>query len=143
VNGTRRANGFGMLELVVVVMLVAILLTVAMTGWRGQAAQQRLRYGVAQVATDLRQAHERSKAERAEYTVTFTAASSGYTIARTSGGFRENAVLPEGVTTTADLVIIFSAFGRPDAEHTVTVQNAAGSVKASVNAAGGIIYQEP
>lgn len=142
-NGARRANGFGLLELVVVGMLVAVLMTVAMTGWRGHIAQQRLRYGVAQVAANLRQAHERAKAERAPYTVTFTASASGYTIARNSGGFAENAVLPEGVTATENLVIIFSAFGRPDAERTVIVQNAAGAATASVNAAGGITYQEP
>jgi len=142
VNG-RGTRGFGMLELVVVAMLVAILLAAGMTQWQGHVAQQRLRYGVAQVASDLRLAHERSKAERTPYTVTFTASGSGYTIVREGGGFSENAVLPEGVTTTADLVVAFSAFGRPDAECTVTVQNAAGTVAASVNAAGGITYQEP
>ncbi|MDI6771836.1 MAG: hypothetical protein QME77_04535 [bacterium] len=141
-NG-RGARGFGMLELVVVGMLVAVLIAIAMTGWRGHIAQQRLRYGVAQVAADLRQAHERAKAERAPYTVTFVASGSGYSIVRDGGGFSENAVLPEGVTTTADLVVAFSAFGRPGAEHTITVQNTAGAASAWVNEAGGITYQEP
>lgn len=142
-NRRRGDGGFGMLELVVVGMLVAILIAIAMTGWRGHMAQQRLRYGVAQVAADLRQAHERAKAERAGYTVTFTASASGYTIARSGGGFMENAVLPEGVTAAEDLVITFSAFGRPDGEHTITVQNSAGAASAWVNEAGGITYQEP
>ncbi len=142
-NRMRSTGGFGLLETVVVVVLVAILLTVAMTGWRGYMAQQRLRYGVAQVASDLRQAHERAKAERAPYTVSFTASSASYTIARDGGGFLENAQLPDGVTVTETVVVAFSAFGRPGAEQTITVQNAAGTAAAAVNEAGGITYSEP
>lgn len=138
----RSQEGFGLLETVVVAVLAVILLTMGMSSWRGHVAQQRLRYGAAQVASDLRLAHERAKAERTPYTVSFSASSGSYAIARTSGGFLENAVLPDGVTVAETLVITFSAFGTPGAECTLTVGNAAGTATVTVSEAGGVIYQE-
>lgn len=136
-------NGFSLFEVLIVGFILVVAMTLAFARWQGYSAQQRLRYGVAQVALDLLQAQERAKSERAQYTVTFVAATSGYTIARSGGGFIENTRLPEQVTVTASQVVTFSAFGRPDAARTITVQNSAGSGTASVNAAGGITYQTP
>jgi type II secretory pathway pseudopilin PulG len=125
----------------VVAALVGIVLALAFTGWRGYTAQQRLRYGTAQVATDLRQAQERAKAERVVYTVTFVASSPNYTVARSGGGFLEHATLPEGVTAAASVTVTFSAFGRPDAAHTITVQSSAGTGVVTVTERGGISSQ--
>ncbi len=135
--------GFSLLEVVVVLAIIAVVTTLAFARWQGYTAQQRLRYGAAQVATDLRQAQERAKAERIQYTVTFTASSSAYTIARSGGGFVENTRLPDQVTAMANQVVTFSAFGKPDAAYTITVQNSTGTGTASVNATGGITYQAP
>lgn len=138
----RASRGFSILELMVVLALFGVLATLVASGWRAHVAQQRLRYGVAQVAMDLRGAQERAKAERAPYVVTFTAASSAYTIAR-SGVFLENARLPDGITAMSNVVVVFSAFGRPDAARTITIGGAAGTASVSLNAAGGVTYQEP
>ena len=135
--------GFSMLELVVALGVAAVAMTLAATSWQGHVAQQRLRYATAQVASDLREAQERAKADRVAYTVTFTASSSSYAIARSGGGFTENARLPDGVTVQASAVVTFTPFGRPDAAHTIVVQNAQGSGTVAVNATGGITYQEP
>jgi prepilin-type N-terminal cleavage/methylation domain-containing protein len=135
--------GFSLVEVVATLSLVAILLTLAFTRWQGWTARQRLLYGTSQVATDLRQAQERAKAERAVYTVTFTGASRNYTIARQGGGFLENTQLPEGVTAVANTVFTFSAFGRPDAARSITIQNNIGTGITTVNAMGGISYQVP
>ncbi len=138
------ARGFSVLELAVVVTLLGVLLTLAVGQWRTYMALQRLRYGAAQVATGLRQAQERARAERVPYTVTFTAGSRVYPIERSSGGFRENAELPEGITPTASQTVTFDAFGRPDAAHTITLQSPQGlTATATVNAGGGIGYQHP
>jgi len=147
----RRAGayGFSLLELAAALGVAAVLLALAFTGWQGYTAKQRLRYGTVQVATDLRQAQERAKAERATYTVTFAGGSSAYLIARGGGGFVENAALPAGVTATASQTVTFDAFGRPvDAlgqttAYTVVLQNSTGSGSVSVNPAGGISYQAP
>jgi prepilin-type N-terminal cleavage/methylation domain-containing protein len=141
VRHLRTARGFSFLELLLVLSLIGILLALAYNNWRGYTAQQRLRYGTAQVATDLREAQERAKEARVQYTVTFTAGSSAYAIA--GGTFVENAQLPAGVSVTADEVVTFSAFGQPDAAHTLTVQNTTGSGTVTVTSMGGISYQAP
>lgn len=138
-----RAAGFSVLEVAIALAVAVLLLGLSYTQWRGHTDQQRLRYGTVQVATDLRQAQERAKAERRVYTVTFTAAASAYTIARAGGGFLENALLPAGVTAAAGVVVTFDAFGRPNAANVITVQNTTGNGTASVNATGGINYQTP
>lgn len=142
---SRRTGsaGYSMLELVVALGLLAVAMTLAATNWQGHIAQQRLRYATAQVASDLREAQERAKADRIAYTVTFTASSSNYVIARSGGGFNENAQLPSGVTVQASTVVTFTPFGRPDTAHTIVVQNSQGNGAVSVNATGGITYQEP
>ena len=95
-------RGFTMLEMFIALSIAAILVTLTFTNWRNYTAQQRLRYAAIQVASGLREAEERAKAERTVYTVTFTASSSTYLIVRTSGGFNENAALPPGVTPASN-----------------------------------------
>ena len=129
--------------MLVAIGVAAILVTVSYTTWQRYTAQQRLRYAAIQVASSLRQAEERAKAERVTYTVAFTASSSNYIIARSSGGFQESALLPTGVTPQAADTVTFSAFGQPDAAHTVTLQNLTGTRTASIDSAGGITYQGP
>ncbi len=138
-----RAAGFTLLEVTIVVVIAAVLLGLSYTAWQGHIAKQRLRYGIVQVASDLREAAERAKEARIAYTVTLAASSSAYIIARSGGGFVENADLPRGVTVAANDVVTFSAFGQPDAAHTITIQNSTGSGTVSVNATGGISYITP
>lgn len=138
---TRRPErGFTMLELMIATAIASILVAVAYTSWRSYSDKQRLQYGVIQVASSLRQSEERAKAERAQYTITFAASSSTYVIQRVSGGFRENAQLPTGVTAQAAATVTFSAFGVPDAAHTITLQNGAGTKTATVGAQGAVTY---
>jgi prepilin-type N-terminal cleavage/methylation domain-containing protein len=141
----RSDDGFTMLELMIAVAIAGVLVTVTYTTWQKYSNQQRLRYSAIQVASGLREAEERAKAERSTYTVAFTASSSTYVIQKTSGGggFLERATLPPGVTAQATDTVTFSAFGVPDAAHTITLQNDTGTKTASVDAAGGITYQSP
>ncbi|MDR7418150.1 MAG: type II secretion system protein [Armatimonadota bacterium] len=145
----RGHQGFTLLEMAVTAGVIALLMTLAVTRWTGYLAIQRVRQGTIQVATDLRQAIERAKSERAEYTVTFVASSSSYVIARVAGGFTENTRLPDGVTVTASQVVRVSPYGQPvdgagvRQAYTVTVQNSAGTGNVSVNATGGVSYTVP
>lgn len=132
-----------MLELLIAVVIASVLVVVSYTTWQQYSNQQRLRYSAIQVASGLREAEERAKAERKTYTVTFTASSSAYGIQRSGGGFLENAALPPGVTPQATDTVTFNAFGVPDAAHTITLQNSTGTKTASVDTAGGITYQSP
>ncbi len=139
----RSAHGFSMLELLIVVAVLGVLVVVTYTTWQKYSNQQRLRYAAIQVASGLRQAEERAKAERSIYTVAFSVSSTTYVISRSAGGFQENAVLPVGVTPQASDTVTFSAFGQPDAAHTITLQNNTGTRTASVDSVGGITYQGP
>lgn len=132
-----------MLELTLAIGLAGIVIAASYTAWRGYTAQQRLRFGTMQVATDLREAEERAKAERTPYTVSFTGSSSSYVIQRTSGGFLENVSLPPGVSPQASDTVTFTAFGQPNAAHTITLQNTAGTRTTSIDSVGGITYQGP
>ena len=51
--------------------------------------------------------------------------------------------MPDGVTAAANDLVTFSAFGQPDAAHTITIQNSTGNGTVTVNATGGINYQTP
>ncbi len=139
----RASAGFTFLEALLVMSLIGILLSLGAITWRGHTQQQQLKYGIVQVASDLREAQERAKEARVQYTVTFTAASSLYVIARSGGGFVENARLPDGVAPTAGAVVTFSSFGQPDAARTITIQNPTGSGTVSITGMGGISYQTP
>jgi prepilin-type N-terminal cleavage/methylation domain-containing protein len=134
-------RGFTMLELLIAVAIAAILVALSYTNWRNYTAQQRLRYGAVQVASGLREAEERAKSERTGYTVNFTASDGTYTIVRSGGGFNENAALPTGVVPQTTDTVTFSAFGQPDAAHTITLANTAGTRTATVDSVGGITYQ--
>lgn len=129
-----------MLELIIATAIAGILVIAAYTNWKKYSDQQRLRYGVIQVASSLRQGEERAKAERSSYTITFTASSSTYVIQRVSGGYLENAQMPTGVTAQAGDAVTFSAFGVPDAAHTITLQNGTGTKTATVGAGGAVTY---
>jgi prepilin-type N-terminal cleavage/methylation domain-containing protein len=138
----RSERGFTILEVMLASALAGILLVAAYSSWRKYADQQRLRYSVVQVASSLRQGEERAKAERSLYTITFTAASSTYVIQRVSGGYLENAQMPSGVTAQASDTVTFSQFGLPDAAHTITLQNAAGTKAATIGAQGAVSYSQ-
>ena len=129
-----------MLELMIATAIAAVLVAAAYTSWRNYSDKQRLKYGVIQVASSLRQSEERAKAERSPYTITFTASSSTYVIQKVSGGFVENAQMPTGVTAQGGVTVTFSAFGVPDAAHTITLQNGSGTKTATVGAQGAVSY---
>ena len=138
-----REGGFTIIEMVIVITIMSVLVTLSYTNWRNYTAQQRLRFAAIQVASNIREAEERAKAERSQYTIAFTGSSGSYVIARSTGGFHENASLPTGVTPQASDTVTFSPFGVPDAAHTITLQSIAGSRTASVDSVGAITYQGP
>ena len=136
-------RGMSLVELVVALLILGVLLGLAYPSWRRFQAHQSLRYGAAQVAMDLREAQERAKAERRNYQVTFTRGSSQYRVERTGGGFLHLAELPRGVVVVTDATVRFSAFGRPEASYTISLQNAYGSAQVTVTGGGGIRYEAP
>jgi type II secretory pathway pseudopilin PulG len=129
--------------------IVGLLIVASVPRWEGYLAIQRGRQGTIQIATDLRQAIERAKAERASYSVVLASGSGAYVIGRVGGGFTENATLPVGVSPTATQTILISAYGKPVSAlgvpqaYSVSVQSAAGTGVVSVTATGGVSYTLP
>ncbi len=147
-----------LVELVTALLILWVLLALAYPSWQRFQAHQSLRYAAAQVATDLREAQERAKAERRPYRASFTANSPQYRVEAVAGGFVHEVVLggcesptthqptfsaPTCVKPTADVVVQFSAFGRPDSGYAIVLQNAAGSATVTVTGGGGIRYETP
>lgn len=140
ISGQR---GLSLLEVVAALAILAILLGLALPSWQRSIAMHSLRYGTEQLATDLREAQERAKAERKSYTVTLTTGSSVYWVRRSGGGFDHRAELPRGLAPTTSVTITFNAFGQPDAAYTIQVQNAAGTATIRLSPAGGIEAEVP
>lgn len=150
----RRRSGwdsaaFSMIEMLIAIAVLSVALAFSFLQWREYTELQRVRYGTVQLATDVREAMERAKAERYAYTVTLTVASSDYSITRTAGGYTEDTQLPDGVMATATQTVRFSAFGKPvDAlgapiGYVLSVQNPKGTGTVTVTSAGGVTYQAP
>ncbi len=139
----RPEEGFSLLEVLAALAIVAIVLGLALPSWQRSLAMQDLRYGTEQLATDLREAQERAKAERKPYTVTLTEDSGTYWVRRSGGGFDHKGELPGGVASTADVTVTFDAFGRPDRAYTIRLQNRAGIGTVRVSPAGGIEVELP
>ncbi len=140
---TSDHRGMTLLELVAALVILGVLLGLAYPSWQRFRAHQGLRYAAAQVATDLREAQERAKAERAEYRATFPSGSGQYQVERVGGGFQHRAELPQGVTVSSGVTVTFSAFGRPDNAYSIELTNPAGSATVTVDPGGGIRYEAP
>ncbi len=137
-----REAGFSIIEMSVAMAIFSVLLAMTIYYWQGRMAENALRFGTFQVASDIRVAQEQAKGERYQYTVAFTAGTPTYTITRIDNGYNKTVQLPNGVTTNT-VSVVFSAFGKPSAAYTVTVQNTVGTASVSVNATGGTTYQLP
>jgi len=145
-------RGMSLAELVAALLILGALLGLAYPSWQRFRAYQSLRYGAAQVATDLREARERAMAERRCYRVTFTGGSPLYTVERAGGGFLHRAELPGGVVALRGAEVVFRAFGRPGGPcdgsgpgtgYTVQLVNPAGTAEVTVSPGGGIEYTAP
>lgn len=142
-RGELSRRGMSLVELVVSLLILGVLLGLAYPSWQRFQAHQSLRYAAAQVATDLREAQERAKAERRVYRALFASGASEYHVERVEGGFRHLASLPRGVVVQGGTSVTFSAFGRPDNDYTITLQNAYGAATVTVTGGGGIRYEAP
>lgn len=142
----KGSDGTSLVELVLALLILAVLLGLAYPSWQRFQAHQSLRYAAAQVATDLREAQERAKAERKAYQVWFTDRSGRYQVQRNDGGFVHVADLPRGVVVELverEVLVTFSAFGRPNGAYRIVLSNPAGSATVTVDPGGGIRYDAP
>lgn len=142
-RGELSRRGMSLVELVVALLILGVLLGLAYPSWQRFQAHQSLRYAAAQVATDLREAQERAKAERRVYRAIFQDDGSQYRVERDGGGFQHLASLPRGVVVEDDTTVTFTAFGRPDDDYTITLRNTYGSATVTVTGGGGIRYDAP
>jgi len=123
--------------------ILSVMFAMGLFYWQSRMNQNALRYGTFQVASDIRQAQELAKSQRYQYTLTFSSGATSYTITCAAPcSYNQTVQLPAGVTTNG-VIVIWSAFGQPDAAHTISVTNSIGTGTVSVNATGGLNYQLP
>ena len=82
-----KANGFSMIELMVVVGIIGIILVFVVPNFIGMQRRLRARAGAMEIAQDIRQARERALAQGGDFRFTFDngAKPKHYTITRPDG----------------------------------------------------------
>jgi prepilin-type N-terminal cleavage/methylation domain-containing protein len=142
-----RANGFSLLELIIVLSLMSIL--AAIGALEHHALRSRLNLGRAarQVLIDLRMARLRAATDHVNYRLVFPSDSGIYQAQRKADGVYRDAgapvSLPAGIVimdcTARDHSISFVPRGNAGSFGTITISNAEGGVRhVSVNIAGQV-----
>ncbi|WP_448584506.1 pilus assembly FimT family protein [Thermocrinis sp.] len=123
----RKVRGFSVFELLVVIVIVAILGSVAFMGLRNIVLRERLFSAATQVANDLKEVQFRSISSNATWGIRFCANQNQYKIFAIQGGGCRDASpacvrdittqrlveLPAGVRVQNDFYLVFDRRGYP------------------------------
>jgi prepilin-type N-terminal cleavage/methylation domain-containing protein len=142
-----RANGFSLLEIIIVLSLMSILAAIGALEHHALRARLNLGRAARQVLMDLRMTRMRAVTDHVNYRLVFPRDSRTYQAQRKSGGeYRDAGVpvsLPAGIVimncTARDYSISFVPRGNAGSFGTVTIGNAEGDVRhVSVDIAGQV-----
>ena len=156
----RKVRGFSVFELLVVIVIIAILGSVAFMGLRNMVLRERLYSATTQVVNDLKEVQFRSMSSNATWGIRFCAGNSRYKIFTVSRECQDAsptcdpdqttqriAELPAGVVVSRDYYVVFDRRGYPLnyscglGMGNVTVQNDYGSRVITVDKFGRIRYE--
>ena len=150
----RKVRGFSVFELLVVIVIIAILGSVAFIGLRNMVLRERLYSATTQVVNDLKEVQFRSMSSNATWGIRFFANQSQYRIFSIQSGCRDvspiniiDKSLPPGVKVNNSYYVVFDRRGYPLnyscglGMGNVTVQNDYGSRVITVDRFGRIRYE--
>ncbi|WP_029551647.1 pilus assembly FimT family protein [Thermocrinis jamiesonii] len=150
----RKVRGFSVFELLVVIVIIAILGSVAFMGLRNMVLRERLYSATTQVVNDLKEVQFRSMSSNATWGIRFFANQSQYRIFSIQSGCRDvspiniiDKSLPPGVKVNNSYYVVFDRRGYPLNENcllgmgSVIIENGYGVRRVIVNRFGRIRYE--
>jgi Tfp pilus assembly protein FimT len=139
----RGAAGFSFVELLFVLLVVAILLGIALPQWHRTIVLNRLNMAAVVLVQDLRAAQAQARAAREDFQVVFTAGGAQYLVTRGVGDLVQVVDLPDDVTVSSTVQVVFDPWGRVPSAYTVTIGDVYGRTKQIEVTADGQIHQAP
>lgn len=146
----RRAAGFTLLELVIVMLVLAILWAAAAPRYHATLARMRAETTARRLAADLRQARSNAKRDSASRTVQFYVADNRYVLSgatrlnRRGGAYEVDLDAPEHQTEIVSAsfgggdTVTFDFYGRPDNAGSVVIECGGAQRTVAVDANGAI-----
>lgn len=140
----KRARGLTVIELIIVVALIAIVLTIAIPGFRDILERRRLEGAANELAIDLQYARTEAVSRQANVSLTTAADGLSYTI--TGIPLAKTVALPAGVTVTANVARTYEGFrGTAGGDATIDIAsaNTAGQLRITSNFMGRVQMCSP
>lgn len=143
-KSTRRiADGFTLLELVIVLVIVGVLAAIALPRFAQASDRQRLNVAAERIRADLALAQSRARSASQTSTMSFDTAAESYTLDAVGGdaitvqiGETPYEVDLVSATFNGSSTVQFNGFGVPISTGTITVSTNAGSVTIALLASG-------
>lgn len=139
-----RRNGFTMIELLVVMVLLGILATIAAPSFNDQFARRRLEGVATDLSTDLQFARTQAVSRRGTTQLITENGGTQYRVVTAEG--TKTVVLPAGITVTDGTTVTYDHFrGTADADHALDLASTrtAATMRVNVNTMGRVNVCSP
>ena len=141
----RAANGFSLIELVLVMFIIGIVAAIALPRFAQANARQQLEAAANRVVNDLERARHEARASSNAVAISFSTSDNSYSYASAVGTTFEMQLdeSPYQVELSKALFngssnVAFNGYGMPSSNGPVTLKSNAGTVKVTLDATGRV-----